>query len=147
MDVLWNSLPIGRASSLIKQCCRHDQHFLLYFPTAQSDTLTSEPLDSSSGERNDFNLDSSCGVPEEPALSEQDKEPGTPEQTSTEGATSRNPTSPEPQSQTEAIGPSAPEETLARDSALPDTDDSDDDPVLIPGARYRAGPGDRLVHF
>ncbi|XP_044943713.1 DDB1- and CUL4-associated factor 6 isoform X7 [Mustela putorius furo] len=111
--------------------------------TAQSDTLTSEPLDSSSGERNDFNLDSSCGVPEEPALSEQDKEPGTPEQTSTEGATSRNPTSPEPQSQTEAIGPSAPEETLARDSALPDTDDSDDDPVLIPGARYRAGPGDR----
>ncbi|XP_032173943.1 DDB1- and CUL4-associated factor 6 isoform X6 [Mustela erminea] len=111
--------------------------------TAQSDTLKSEPLDSSSGERNDFNLDSSYGVPEEPTLSEQDKEPGTPEQTSTEGATSRNPTSPEPQSQTEAIGPSAPEETLARDSALPDTDDSDDDPVLIPGARYRAGPGDR----
>ncbi|XP_032173940.1 DDB1- and CUL4-associated factor 6 isoform X3 [Mustela erminea] len=112
--------------------------------TAQSDTLKSEPLDSSSGERNDFNLDSSYGVPEEPTLSEQDKEPGTPEQTSTEGATSRNPTSPEPQSQTEAIGPSAPEETLARDSALPDTDDSDDDPVLIPGARYRAGPGDRF---
>ncbi|XP_044122823.1 DDB1- and CUL4-associated factor 6 isoform X7 [Neovison vison] len=111
--------------------------------TAQSDTLTSEPLDSSSGERNDFNLDSSCGVPEEPTLSEQDKEPGTPEQTSTEGATGQNPTSPEPQSQTEAVGPSAPEETLARDSALPDTDDSDDDPVLIPGARYRAGPGDR----
>ncbi|XP_047560698.1 DDB1- and CUL4-associated factor 6 isoform X4 [Lutra lutra] len=112
--------------------------------TAQSDTLTSEPLDSSSGERNYFNLDSSCGVPEEPTLSEQDKEPGTSEQTSTEGATSRNPTSPEPQSQTEAIGPLAHEETLARDSALQDTDDSDDDPVLIPGARYRAGPGDRF---
>ncbi|XP_032718941.1 DDB1- and CUL4-associated factor 6 isoform X5 [Lontra canadensis] len=111
--------------------------------TAQSDTLTSEPLDSSSGERNYFNLDSSCGVPEEPTLSEQDKEPGTSEQTSTEGATSQNPTSPEPQSQTEAIGPLAHEETLARDSALQDTDDSDDDPVLIPGARYRAGPGDR----
>ncbi|XP_032718940.1 DDB1- and CUL4-associated factor 6 isoform X4 [Lontra canadensis] len=112
--------------------------------TAQSDTLTSEPLDSSSGERNYFNLDSSCGVPEEPTLSEQDKEPGTSEQTSTEGATSQNPTSPEPQSQTEAIGPLAHEETLARDSALQDTDDSDDDPVLIPGARYRAGPGDRF---
>ncbi|XP_044122821.1 DDB1- and CUL4-associated factor 6 isoform X5 [Neovison vison] len=138
-----NRVDTGRASSLIKQCCRHDQQFPLYFPTAQSDTLTSEPLDSSSGERNDFNLDSSCGVPEEPTLSEQDKEPGTPEQTSTEGATGQNPTSPEPQSQTEAVGPSAPEETLARDSALPDTDDSDDDPVLIPGARYRAGPGDR----
>ncbi|XP_045839443.1 DDB1- and CUL4-associated factor 6 isoform X2 [Meles meles] len=111
--------------------------------TARSDTLTSEPLDSSSGERNDFSLDSSCAVPEEPTLSEQGKEPGASEQTSTEGATSRNPTSPEPQSQTEAIGPLAHEETLARDAALQDTDDSDDDPVLIPGARYRAGPGDR----
>uniref|UniRef100_A0A8P0P120 DDB1- and CUL4-associated factor 6 n=1 Tax=Canis lupus familiaris TaxID=9615 RepID=A0A8P0P120_CANLF len=110
---------------------------------AQSDKLTSEPLDSSSGERNDFNLDSSCEVPEESTSSEQGKEPGTSDQPSTEGATSQNTTNPEPQSQTEAIGPLAHEETLARDSALQDTDDSDDDPVLIPGARYRAGPGDR----
>ncbi|EHA99607.1 Nuclear receptor interaction protein [Heterocephalus glaber] len=49
---------------------------------------------------------------------------------STEGTTS-----PEPQAQTEAIGPSPPEESSARDPALQDTDDSDDDPVLIPGAR------------
>nr|XP_055179953.1 DDB1- and CUL4-associated factor 6 isoform X6 [Nyctereutes procyonoides] len=111
--------------------------------TAQSDKFTSEPLDSSSGERNDFNLDSSCEVPEESTSSEQGKEPGTSDQPSTEGATSQNTTNPEPQSQTEAIGPLAHEETLARDSALQDTDDSDDDPVLIPGARYRAGPGDR----
>ncbi|XP_035575266.1 DDB1- and CUL4-associated factor 6 isoform X2 [Canis lupus dingo] len=111
---------------------------------AQSDKLTSEPLDSSSGERNDFNLDSSCEVPEESTSSEQGKEPGTSDQPSTEGATSQNTTNPEPQSQTEAIGPLAHEETLARDSALQDTDDSDDDPVLIPGARYRAGPGDRF---
>ncbi|XP_044905393.1 DDB1- and CUL4-associated factor 6 isoform X7 [Felis catus] len=111
--------------------------------TAQSDKLTSEPLDSCSGERNDLNLDSSCGVPEESTLSEQGKEPGTSDQTSTEGATDQNTANPEPQSQTEAIGPLAHEETLARDSALQDTDDSDDDPVLIPGARYRAGPGDR----
>ncbi|CAK7311331.1 DDB1- and CUL4-associated factor 6 isoform X5 [Vulpes vulpes] len=111
--------------------------------TAQSDKFTSEPLDSSSGERNDFNLDSSCEVPEESTSSEQGKEPGTSDQPSTEGATSQNTTNPEPQSQTEAIGPLANEETLARDSALQDTDDSDDDPVLIPGARYRAGPGDR----
>ncbi|XP_035932661.1 DDB1- and CUL4-associated factor 6 isoform X3 [Halichoerus grypus] len=110
---------------------------------AQSDKFTSEPSDSSSGERNDFNLDSSCGVPEESTLSEQGKEPGTSGQTSTEGATNQNTTSPEPPSQTEAIGPLAHEEALARDSALQDTDDSDDDPVLIPGARYRAGPGDR----
>ncbi|XP_049491102.1 DDB1- and CUL4-associated factor 6 isoform X1 [Panthera uncia] len=111
--------------------------------TAQSDKFTSEPLDSCSGERNDLNLDSSCGVPEESTLSEQGKEPGTSDQTSTEGAADQNTTNPEPQSQTEAIGPLAHEETLARDSALQDTDDSDDDPVLIPGARYRAGPGDR----
>lgn len=118
-----------------------------YFLTAQSDKFTSEPSDSSSGERNDFNLDSSCGVPEESTSSEQGKEPGTSDQTSTEGAPDQNTTNPEPQSQTEAIGPLAHEETLARDSALQDTDDSDDDPVLIPGARYRAGPGDRLVNF
>ncbi|XP_045308997.1 DDB1- and CUL4-associated factor 6 isoform X9 [Leopardus geoffroyi] len=111
--------------------------------TAQSDKFTSEPLDSCSGERNDLTLDSSCGVPEESTLSEQGKEPGTSDQTSTEGATDQNTANPEPQSQTEAIGPLAHEETLARDSALQDTDDSDDDPVLIPGARYRAGPGDR----
>ncbi|XP_059947286.1 DDB1- and CUL4-associated factor 6 isoform X3 [Mesoplodon densirostris] len=109
----------------------------------QSDQFTSEPLDSGSGERNDFNLDSPCGVPEESTLSEKGKEPGTSHQTSTESATSQGTSNPEPQSQTEATGPLAHEETLARDSALQDTDDSDDDPVLIPGARYRAGPGDR----
>ncbi|XP_059889521.1 DDB1- and CUL4-associated factor 6 isoform X3 [Delphinus delphis] len=109
----------------------------------QSDKFTFEPLDPGSGERNDFNLDSPGGVPEESTLSEKGKEPGTSDQTSTESATSQSTSNPEPQSQTEAIGPLAHEETLARDSALQDTDDSDDDPVLIPGARYRAGPGDR----
>ncbi|XP_023410042.1 DDB1- and CUL4-associated factor 6 isoform X4 [Loxodonta africana] len=107
------------------------------------DKLTSEPLDSSSGERNDLCLDSPCGVPEESILSEKGKEPGTSDQLSTESATNQNIASPDPQSQTEATGPSVHEETSARDSALQDTDDSDDDPVLIPGARYRAGPGDR----
>ncbi|XP_012639327.2 DDB1- and CUL4-associated factor 6 isoform X1 [Microcebus murinus] len=110
---------------------------------AQSDEFTTEPLDSSSGEKNDLNLDNPCGVPEESTLSEKGKEPETSDQTSTESATNENTTNPEAQSQTEAIGLSAHEETSARDSALQDTDDSDDDPVLIPGARYRAGPGDR----
>ncbi|XP_068822758.1 DDB1- and CUL4-associated factor 6 isoform X3 [Capricornis sumatraensis] len=112
--------------------------------TAQSDKFTSESLDSGSGERNDFNLDSPCGVAEESTLSEKGKEPGTSDQTSTTSASRHSTSNPEPQSQTEAIGPSAHEETLTRDSALQDTDDSDDDPVLIPGARYRAGPGDRF---
>ncbi|XP_030791271.1 DDB1- and CUL4-associated factor 6 isoform X8 [Rhinopithecus roxellana] len=109
----------------------------------QSDKFTAKPSDSNSGERNDLNLDSSCGVPEESTSSEKAKEPETSDQTSTESATNENSTNPEPQFQTEAIGPSAHEETSTRDSALQDTDDSDDDPVLIPGARYRAGPGDR----
>ncbi|KAB1260660.1 DDB1- and CUL4-associated factor 6 [Camelus dromedarius] len=111
---------------------------------AQSDKFTSEQLDSGSGERNDLNLDSPCGVPEESILSEKGKEPGTSDPTSAESATSQSTSNPEPQLQTEAIGPLAHEETLSRDSALQDTDDSDDDPVLIPGARYRAGPGDRF---
>uniref|UniRef100_A0A2I3GPV9 DDB1- and CUL4-associated factor 6 n=1 Tax=Nomascus leucogenys TaxID=61853 RepID=A0A2I3GPV9_NOMLE len=108
----------------------------------QSDKFTAKPSDSNSGERNDLNLDSPCGVPEESASSEEAKEPETSDQTSTESATNENNTNPESQFQTEAIGPSAHEETSTRDSALQDTDDSDDDPVLIPGARYRAGPGD-----
>uniref|UniRef100_A0A8D2CNB0 DDB1- and CUL4-associated factor 6 n=1 Tax=Sciurus vulgaris TaxID=55149 RepID=A0A8D2CNB0_SCIVU len=110
---------------------------------AQLDNFTAEPLDSSSGERNDLSLDSPCGVPEESTLSEKGKELETVDQTSSESAAKETNTNPEPQSQTEAIGPLAHEETSARDSALQDTDDSDDDPVLIPGARYRTGPGDR----
>ncbi|GAB1285642.1 DDB1- and CUL4-associated factor 6 [Apodemus speciosus] len=61
----------------------------------------------------------------------------------TESATRRASAKPELPPQTEAIAPSTHEDPSARDSALQDTDDSDDDPVLIPGARYRTGPGDR----
>lgn len=92
-------------------------------------------MDPNSGERNDPTPDSPYGVPEV-TLSETGKEGS--EQTGT---------NPELPSQTEAIEPLAHENTSTRDSALQDTDDSDDDPVLIPGARYRAGPGDRLVCF
>ncbi|XP_034368698.1 DDB1- and CUL4-associated factor 6 isoform X6 [Arvicanthis niloticus] len=134
--------------------------------TAQFDNFPAEPLDSNSGERNNPSFDSPCGVPEESTLSETDRE--TCEQTSTEGAarhasikpelssqteaieqtstesaTRHTSANPELPSQTEAIAPSAHEDPSARDSTLQDTDDSDDDPVLIPGARYRTGPGDR----
>ncbi|XP_020034483.1 DDB1- and CUL4-associated factor 6 isoform X10 [Castor canadensis] len=111
--------------------------------TAQLDNLTTELLNSNSGERSDLSLDSPCGVPEETTLSKKGKEPETSDQTSNDSATCQTNANPEPPSQTEAIEPLAHEETSARDSALQDTDDSDDDPVLIPGARYRAGPGDR----
>nr|XP_036879742.1 DDB1- and CUL4-associated factor 6 isoform X10 [Manis javanica] len=109
---------------------------------AQSERSMSELLGSSSGGRSDVSLDSPCGVPGESTLSEKGKKPGTSDQTGTESAADPN-TSLEPPPQTEAIRPSPPEGALARGSALQDTDDSDDDPVLIPGARYRAGPGDR----
>ncbi|XP_054126225.1 DDB1- and CUL4-associated factor 6 isoform X4 [Melozone crissalis] len=49
----------------------------------------------------------------------------------------------EPQTQPEPSGLAAPDDASARSSALQETDDSDDDPVLIPGARYRGGPGHR----
>uniref|UniRef100_A0A8C5IDE8 DDB1- and CUL4-associated factor 6 n=1 Tax=Junco hyemalis TaxID=40217 RepID=A0A8C5IDE8_JUNHY len=49
----------------------------------------------------------------------------------------------EPQAQVEPSGPAPPDDASTRSSALQETDDSDDDPVLIPGARYRGGPGHR----
>ncbi|KAM3677695.1 DDB1- and CUL4-associated factor 6 isoform 1-T1 [Ammospiza maritima maritima] len=49
----------------------------------------------------------------------------------------------EPQAQPEPSGLAAPDDASTRSSALQETDDSDDDPVLIPGARYRGGPGHR----
>lgn len=110
---------------------------------AQSDKFTCEPSDSSSGERNDFNLDSPCGVAEESTLCETGKEAGPSDQPGAESAGGHSTSHPGPQCQTEGVGPVPLEETAARDSTLQDTDDSDDDPVLIPGARYRAGPGDR----
>ncbi|XP_012877271.1 PREDICTED: DDB1- and CUL4-associated factor 6 isoform X6 [Dipodomys ordii] len=110
---------------------------------AQLGNLAVEPLNSNSGEKNDLSLDSPSVVPEESTFSEKSKEPETSDQTISESATTQTNTNPEPLSQTEAIEPLAHEETSPRDSALQDTDDSDDDPVLIPGARYRTAPGDR----
>lgn len=114
-----------------------------HLDTAQSDKSTCEPSDSSSGERHGFSLDGPCGVAEEPTLSEEGKEADTSDQLSAESADDHSTSPLGPKPQTEGIGPVPAEETAARDSALQDTDDSDDDPVLVPGARYRAGPGDR----
>ncbi|KAM6140172.1 DDB1- and CUL4-associated factor 6 isoform 2-T2 [Pterocles gutturalis] len=49
----------------------------------------------------------------------------------------------EPQPHPESSGLATPDGSSTRTSALQETDDSDDDPVLIPGARYRGGPGHR----
>lgn len=117
----------------------------LFFLTAQSDKFTSESLDSSSGERNDFNLDSPCKFAEESALSEKDKEPELQIKLAPQVLNSTS--NPEPQSQTEAIGPSAHERNVDQGLCSPGHRWQWRRPVLIPGARYRAGPGDRLVNF
>ncbi|KAM5294476.1 DDB1- and CUL4-associated factor 6 isoform 2-T2 [Glossophaga mutica] len=110
---------------------------------APSDWLTPEPADSGTGERDDFDPQSPGGAPENASLSERGRGPATPDGTGAAAAARCGSPSPEPLCQAAVIGPTLPEEASATDSALQDTDDSDDDPVLIPGARYRAGPGDR----
>ncbi|KAM5294480.1 DDB1- and CUL4-associated factor 6 isoform 6-T6 [Glossophaga mutica] len=111
---------------------------------APSDWLTPEPADSGTGERDDFDPQSPGGAPENASLSERGRGPATPDGTGAAAAARCGSPSPEPLCQAAVIGPTLPEEASATDSALQDTDDSDDDPVLIPGARYRAGPGDRF---
>ncbi|XP_051500110.1 DDB1- and CUL4-associated factor 6 isoform X6 [Apus apus] len=62
---------------------------------------------------------------------------------STESTANSLATNDEPQPHPESSGLATPDESSTRTSALQETDDSDDDPVLIPGARYRGGPGHR----
>ncbi|XP_036891165.1 DDB1- and CUL4-associated factor 6 isoform X2 [Sturnira hondurensis] len=110
---------------------------------APSDQRAAEPVDSGTSERDDLDPESPGRAPEDTALSERGRGLAVPEGTGAEASARQGSPSPEPLCQTAAIGPTLPEEASATDSALQDTDDSDDDPVLIPGARYRAGPGDR----
>ncbi|XP_068950823.1 DDB1- and CUL4-associated factor 6 isoform X7 [Petaurus breviceps papuanus] len=114
--------------------------------TVQNPTDTDivcEPLECSSEEKNDPNLDNSCKVPEESSPEEKGQEQDPSDQPSLEGTGLAEGTHDEPQAQTEPTGPLIHEETLTRDSTFQETDDSDDEPVLIPGARYRTGPGHR----
>ncbi|XP_053515337.1 DDB1- and CUL4-associated factor 6 isoform X5 [Artibeus jamaicensis] len=107
------------------------------------DQHAAEPADSGTSERDDLDPESPGGAPEDTALSESGRGLAVPGGTGTEAAAQHGSPGPEPLCQTAAMGPTLPEEASATDSALQDTDDSDDDPVLIPGARYRTGPGDR----
>ncbi|XP_026519827.1 DDB1- and CUL4-associated factor 6 isoform X6 [Notechis scutatus] len=64
-------------------------------------------------------------------------------QQSTDSSTIPNNTNNEPHSQPDTSGLATHEESSTRSSVFHETDDSDDDPVLIPGARYRGGVGHR----
>ncbi|XP_045694473.1 DDB1- and CUL4-associated factor 6 isoform X8 [Phyllostomus hastatus] len=110
---------------------------------APSARRSPEPGDPSAGERGDLDPESPAGAPEDAASSEAGRGPATPDGAGAEATARRRSPSPEPLCRAAAVGPALPEEASAADAALQDTDDSDDDPVLIPGARYRAGPGDR----
>ncbi|KAM7181869.1 DDB1- and CUL4-associated factor 6 isoform 5-T5 [Macrochelys suwanniensis] len=111
--------------------------------TAVSDKDISEhPGTSTEGER-DPNLDSICRNPEEGPSGEKSKEQESSSQQSTESTANPVNTNHELQPQPDSSGLSSHEESSTRSTAFQETDDSDDDPVLIPGTRYRGGPGHR----
>ncbi|KAM4905065.1 DDB1- and CUL4-associated factor 6 isoform 7-T7 [Sylvia borin] len=104
-------------------------------------TVSDKPeLSGAEGERSGPEADAVCGTAEEEGSCEQGASPAARSPSpSPEPAAAEE----EPPSQAEPSGLAAADESSSRTSALQETDDSDDDPVLIPGARYRGGPGHR----
>ncbi|XP_051636011.1 DDB1- and CUL4-associated factor 6 isoform X6 [Manacus candei] len=108
-------------------------------------TVSDKPGPEHSGtqpEKNGPDAAAASGNVEEEASCERSVNQDTSNQ-STESTANLLAASDEPQSHPEPSGLATPEESSTRTSALQETDDSDDDPVLIPGARYRGGPGHR----
>ncbi|KAJ7395709.1 hypothetical protein BTVI_152042 [Pitangus sulphuratus] len=108
-------------------------------------TVSEKPDPEHSGtqpEKNGPDADAASGNVEEEASCERSVNQDTSNQ-STESTANLLAASDEPQSHPESSGLATPDESSTRTSALQETDDSDDDPVLIPGARYRGGPGHR----
>ncbi|XP_019379453.1 PREDICTED: DDB1- and CUL4-associated factor 6, partial [Gavialis gangeticus] len=101
------------------------------------------PGTSTEGE-NGPDIESTSKNPEEGPSCEKSKEQEISGQPSTESTANSNNTNREPQLQPESSGLVTQEESSTRGTAFHETDDSDDDPVLIPGARYRGGPGHRF---
>ncbi|XP_055657737.1 DDB1- and CUL4-associated factor 6 isoform X3 [Falco peregrinus] len=108
-------------------------------------TISDKPGPEHSGiqpEENGPNVDAGSGNAEEEAPCERSANQETTSQ-STESTATSLAANDEPQPHPESSGLATPDESSTRTSALQETDDSDDDPVLIPGARYRGGPGHR----
>ncbi|XP_048725698.1 DDB1- and CUL4-associated factor 6 isoform X3 [Caretta caretta] len=112
--------------------------------TAVSDKDVSEHPGTSTEGESDPNLDSICRNPEEGPSGEKSKEQESSSRQSTESTANPVNTNHERQSQPDSSGLASHEESSTRSTAFQETDDSDDDPVLIPGARYRGGPGHRF---
>uniref|UniRef100_A0A672TYM7 DDB1- and CUL4-associated factor 6 n=1 Tax=Strigops habroptila TaxID=2489341 RepID=A0A672TYM7_STRHB len=114
-----------------------------YFPQYFLLAVSDKPGPEHSGiqpEENDPSVDAVSGNVEEEASGEKSVNP---EMSSTESTANSLAANDEPQPHPESSGLAPPDESSTRTSALQETDDSDDDPVLIPGARYRGGPGHR----
>ncbi|XP_068765510.1 DDB1- and CUL4-associated factor 6 isoform X1 [Struthio camelus] len=110
---------------------------------AVSDAPVSEHPGIQAEEENGPSVDSVSRNVEEGSSCEKGANQETSSQPSTESTANSHAANNEPQPHPESSGLATQEETSARTSALQETDDSDDDPVLIPGARYRGGPGHR----
>ncbi|XP_074890133.1 DDB1- and CUL4-associated factor 6 isoform X5 [Buteo buteo] len=108
-------------------------------------TVSDKPSPDHSGiqpEENGHNVDAVSGNAEEEASCEKTANQEISSQSAEFTANSLAANN-EPQPHPESSGLATPDESSTRTSALQETDDSDDDPVLIPGARYRGGPGHR----
>ncbi|KFP50108.1 DDB1- and CUL4-associated factor 6, partial [Cathartes aura] len=108
-------------------------------------TVSDKPGPEHSGiqpEENGPNVDAVSGNVEEEASCDKSANQEISSQ-STESTANSLAANDEPQPHPESSGLATPDESSTRTSALQETDDSDDDPVLIPGARYRGGPGHR----
>uniref|UniRef100_A0A8C9L3N9 Uncharacterized protein n=1 Tax=Pavo cristatus TaxID=9049 RepID=A0A8C9L3N9_PAVCR len=115
-----------------------------YFPLA----VSNKPVTEHPGiqpEENDPSVETASRTVEEEASSEKGANQETSSQQSAESTANLLSANDEPQPHPESSGLATPEDCSTRTSALQETDDSDDDPVLIPGARYRGGPGHRLA--
>uniref|UniRef100_A0A6I8NJ64 DDB1- and CUL4-associated factor 6 n=1 Tax=Ornithorhynchus anatinus TaxID=9258 RepID=A0A6I8NJ64_ORNAN len=110
---------------------------------APADKMAADSPGSGSDERMDPNPASPGEITEEapPGGSNEEQRAGRARPGSV--ADPENPTE-EAQAPSESPGSAGNEDTPTRTSAFQETDDSDDDAVLIPGARYRAGPGHRF---
>ncbi|XP_064378550.1 DDB1- and CUL4-associated factor 6 isoform X2 [Dromaius novaehollandiae] len=110
---------------------------------AVSDAPVSETPGIQAEEENGPSVDTASRNVEEGSSCEKSANQEMSSQPSTESTANSHAANDEPQPHPESSGLATQEESSTRTSALQETDDSDDDPVLIPGARYRGGPGHR----
>ncbi|KAM3837641.1 DDB1- and CUL4-associated factor 6 isoform 2-T2 [Vipera latastei] len=111
--------------------------------TPHSDNEISDQPESTMEQGNVPDLDLICQIPREDLSGKTMEEQASLSQQSTDSSTIPNNTNNEPHSQPDSSGLATHEESSTRSSVFHETDDSDDDPVLIPGARYRGGVSHR----